>query len=248
MFKAVKAYHREKRILQDYHIQVERARVISAEEQVRLVELFQKTGDVRYRNRVVTANLRWAARMAYGYKGTDLPILDLIQVANLALIRSVNTYRSEKGRNVLSWGQLYIRTALREFVKKNRLEDFRIDISSDSDVGYLRSKLELILLDSCFFDKEDFIENFIERMSVAQIYNIVRDVAAEVLEGRERVIFRRLFLDFDQPTQAQVAREIGISRERLRQQKNEIIEKVRKWVKIYLDKGAKTFYARKGGV
>ncbi|MDP6038540.1 MAG: sigma factor, partial [Candidatus Latescibacteria bacterium] len=64
---------------------------LSREEEGRLATRIRK-GDLEARNRLVTANLRFAVDVAKRYQGRGVPLEDLISVANLGLIEAAKRF------------------------------------------------------------------------------------------------------------------------------------------------------------
>lgn len=81
----------------DYLYDLETATVISKEEQFKYFIQFQR-GDISARNKLIESCLRWVVKIAGKYRGKGIPYLDLIQEANMHLMRAVEDWRPELGQ------------------------------------------------------------------------------------------------------------------------------------------------------
>jgi RNA polymerase primary sigma factor len=71
-----------------------------------------KAGDQKAVNELVKANLRFAISVAKQYQNKGLPLVDLIQEANLGLIRAAQSYDETRGFRFISYAVWWIRQSI----------------------------------------------------------------------------------------------------------------------------------------
>jgi RNA polymerase sigma-32 factor len=88
-----------------------------AEEQT-LARRFRQ-GDLPAGHRLVTANLRFVVKVAYEYRSYGLKMSDLIQEANIGLMKAVQKFDPDKGIRLISYAVWWIRAYIQNYVLKN---------------------------------------------------------------------------------------------------------------------------------
>jgi RNA polymerase sigma-32 factor len=98
---------------------VNKAPVLSADEERTLGRRFRNDGDLEAARQLVMSNLRYVVRVARGYSGYGLPQADLIQEGNIGLMKAVKHYDPEHGVRLLSFAVHWIRAEIFDFVLRN---------------------------------------------------------------------------------------------------------------------------------
>jgi RNA polymerase primary sigma factor len=91
-----------------YFQDVRKTQPLSREEEQKLSERIKK-GNMRARNQLVTANLRFALDVAKRYQGRGLPLEDLISSANLGLIEAAKRFDGKNGVRFITYAVWWIR-------------------------------------------------------------------------------------------------------------------------------------------
>ena len=94
--------------------------VLSAEEEFMLANRFRKHGDLDAAKRLISAHLRLAAKVAFGYRYYGLPVEDLISEANIGLMQAVKKFEPEKGNRLSTYAVWWIKAAINEFILRSR--------------------------------------------------------------------------------------------------------------------------------
>ena len=94
--------------LTPYFREVRRTHPLSREEERRLASRIRK-GDIEARNRLATANLRFALNVARRYEGRGLPLDELICAANMGLLEAANRFDGQSGVRFITYAVWWIR-------------------------------------------------------------------------------------------------------------------------------------------
>jgi len=93
--------------------------VLSAEEEFMLANRFRNHGDLDAAKRLISAHLRLAAKVAFGYRYYGLPLEDLISEANIGLMQAVKKFEPEKGNRLSTYAVWWIKAAINEFILRS---------------------------------------------------------------------------------------------------------------------------------
>ncbi len=95
--------------------QATKHKLLTKEEEVELAKRME-AGDNRARDRFITSNLRLAISIANKYRGSNLPMEDLIQESNIGLIRAVDRFDWRKGFRFSTYATWWIKQSVRRYV------------------------------------------------------------------------------------------------------------------------------------
>jgi RNA polymerase sigma-32 factor len=107
------------RFLDYYLSEVNRYPLLSAEEEQRLARAFRDRSDTRAAHALVTANLRFVVKVAYGYRSYGLRMADLIQEGNIGLMKSVQKFDPDLGIRLISYAVWWIRAYIQNYVLRS---------------------------------------------------------------------------------------------------------------------------------
>jgi RNA polymerase sigma factor (sigma-70 family) len=114
----------EHKEIERYFTDVNKLKLLDREDEHKLA-LRAKEGDQEAREKLITANLRYVAKIAGAYVGNGLSYLDLVQEGNEALIEAVDGFDPESGYRVTTYATKNIRwgimRALRDYSRLIRL-------------------------------------------------------------------------------------------------------------------------------
>lgn len=105
--------------IQSYLASIRRIPVLSAEEEYMLANRFKNHGDLDAAKKLISAHLRLAAKIAFGYRFYGLPLEDIISEANIGLMQAVKKFEPEKGNRLSTYATWWIKAAINEFVLKS---------------------------------------------------------------------------------------------------------------------------------
>ena len=197
--------------------------LLSAEEELELARRIE-LGDEAARKQLAEANLRLVASIAKRYVGRGVPFQDLIQEGNLGLIQAVETFGGEKGYKCGAYATWWIRLAItRAIAEQDRA------ISQETPAGEENGQSGGFLQDGWEADADPLQEQLMERLDT-------------LTEREQKVLKLRFGLEDGRPrTLEEVAGELNVTRERIRQIEAVALRRLRphpsrrKKMKDYLD-------------
>ncbi|SOD40302.1 RNA polymerase sigma factor RpoH [Nitrosovibrio sp. Nv4] len=105
--------------IEGYIQSVNRFRILSQEEEIRLARSLKNEGNIDAARQLVLSHLRVVVAIARGYKGYGLPQADLIQEGNIGLMKAVKRYDPERGVRLVSFAVHWIKAEIHEFILRN---------------------------------------------------------------------------------------------------------------------------------
>lgn len=108
--------------LQQYIKDISQYKLLTREEEQKLVQQLQETGDIDAAKKLVTANLRLVVKIAMEYRSAYKNVLDLIQEGNVGLMKAVSKYNPDKGAKLSYYASWWIKSYILKFI----LDNFRL--------------------------------------------------------------------------------------------------------------------------
>ena len=214
-------------ILNKYRDEIGRESLLGEDEERRLSALIL-SGDGRALNRLVEANLRFVVAIARQYQGQGLTMDDLVGEGNIGLMKAAQKYDARRGLRFVNYAVVFIR---RQIEKALRAESAEQRVESRQD-GQTRS------VDAPLGAKNNVnllavLADANAPLADARVHAAADEKAAEyaltALTGREsRVVNAYFGIGQDSMTMAEIAAEMGIKRERVRQIRDRAIRRMRK--------------------
>ena len=97
--------------LNSYLKDINKIPMLSREEEIEVAKK-AATGDIKAKERLVTANLRFVVSCAKQYQGQGIPLIDLISEGNIGLWEAVDKFDVNKGFKFISYAVWWIRQAI----------------------------------------------------------------------------------------------------------------------------------------
>lgn len=198
---------------------------LSHEEEYELWKKYKYEGDMKARDKLISANLKFVASIAKQYQGRGLSYADLIAEGNIGLMKALDKFDGERGFKVISYSVWWIRqTILEALAKRNASDD------EDLPLDYEKSMSVVIEDDN---QPEDFSNDSYVNDGIETNHELEREQAIqflmEYLNQRERNIITKYYgLDGNKPkTLEEIGMEYGLTKERIRQIKNTSFKKMR---------------------
>ena len=172
--------------------------------------------------KLVTANMGYVITLARQYKSDVLSTDDLISEGSIGMMKAAAKYDPSRGKPFVTFAAPYIRRSIEEAI--SRLETTTDIRSTDESlpVGSRNNYTLLNVLEDVNAEKADAIveENSLNDDLLACI---------DVLNDREREVVSRYYgLKGWRQTMAEIAEDMGLKRERVRQERDKAVRKLKK--------------------
>jgi len=93
--------------------------ILTSQEEYRLAEDFQSTGNIESARQLVVSHLRFVVKLARQYVGYGLSEADLIQEGNIGLMKAVKRFDPTQGVRLVSFAIHWVKAEIHEFILKN---------------------------------------------------------------------------------------------------------------------------------
>ena len=204
------------------------------DEQERELSMKILQGDERAASRLAQANLRFVVKIASHYTGKGLEMDDLLSEGNVGLLQAASKFDASRGCRFVSFAAPYIRRQIeRAIEQQNGLYKVPRDaapaeriqshpLSVDAPLGYRQGMSLLSVLVNGDAPQAD------ERVYSQAIENAVEFALLSLSERESQVVNRFFGLDREHETMAEIAEDLGLKRERVRQIRNRAVRRLRK--------------------
>jgi len=135
--------------LQLYLREIGQVKLITPKEEIALAKRIKK-GDRKAREQMITANLRLVVKIARGYEGLGLPLLDLINEGNIGLMKGVERFNPRKGAKLSTYASWWIKQCIMRALA-NQSKTIRLPVHVVDKVAHIR-KAEVKLREA--FDRD----------------------------------------------------------------------------------------------
>lgn len=207
----------------DYFKEINNLSPLSREEEHSLWEKYKKENDMSARDKIIKSNLKFVASVAKPYIGMGLSYSDLIAEGNLGLIKALDKFDYEKGYKTISYSVWWIRQNILEALKKRNIingdeiapsETFDEDDSVDEDDNVTMEK---------------YVDNFnFDNLKRSDESSVVKNLMDSLTEREKRVVSDYFGLESkDEMTLEEIGKEMGLTKERIRQIKESALKKLR---------------------
>lgn len=228
----------EKKGIDTYLDEIGREQLLSSDEEVRLSEDV-KAGSERALNKLVEANLRYVVKLASEYRGRGVALDDLISEGNLGLMKAAGKYDGQRGKRFVAFAAPYIRQQMERAIDEQTAV-FKVPRDAVSPKADRRSARPLSV-DAPLGGRKDMsllsvIANgdaaLADELTGADAAQHAVDVALRRMGGREERVLRAFYgIGQERHTMAEIAVDMGLKRERIRQIRDVAVRKLRKAVK-----------------
>jgi len=204
----------------EYVKSISKFKPLSIEEEKENLLLYKTTGDEKYRNRILEANLKYVVKVANQYKQYGIPIIQLISEGNEGLLYAIDKFDYEKANvKIISYATHWIRyrisSAVTEITKQNVefKEGYEQTKKFSTETEYTNYYQSHPLLDN----EPDRTDNNIK----------ITEQLTACLSDRELNVIKKLFgIDTEEKTIKEISHEMALSQERVSQLRDKAILKM----------------------
>ena len=220
--------------LNRYLDEIGKEQLLTNEEERQLAERIAN-GDSRALSKLVEANLKFVVTVARQYKGKGVAMEDLVSEGNIGLMKAAAKFDASKGVRFVNYAVVHIRQAIEKAidqqgglyqvpkdVKQDLARQQSIPLSVDAPLGH-RTNMSLL---SVLVNKDAPLAD--ERVHSEAIEDAI-EYALGTLDDRERRVVNAFFgIDQEHETMAEIAEDMDLKRERVRQIRDKSVRKLRK--------------------
>lgn len=210
-----------------YLDEIGRESLLSVEEEHRLSARI-KAGDERALNKLIQANLRFVVTIARSYQGKGLTMDDLVSEGNIGLMKAAAKYDSERGLRFVNYAVFFIRQQIEKALKQEsaelRVENAKDGLSRSVDAP-LGNRANMSLL-SVLSDVNSPLADV--RVYDSAIADAVEYALRSLSEREHQVIAAYYGIEQEHLTMAEIAEDMQLNRERVRQIRNRAVRRLRK--------------------
>ncbi len=105
--------------LSTYLKNTKRFPMLAAHEEIELARRWIETGDETAKEKIVGAHLRLIAKIAQGYRGYSMSMLDLISEGHIGMMRAFDKFDPEKGVRFSTYAMWWVKASMRDYVMRN---------------------------------------------------------------------------------------------------------------------------------
>jgi len=174
------------------------------------------------RDELVTMNMGYVITLARQYSNELLSTNDLISEGSIGLIKAAEKFDPSRGKPFVTFAAPYIRHSIEEAIRKVTGETPVLSTDENLPVGSNNNYTLLNVLEDKDAPKADLV---MEQASLSD--DLVR--AIDVLNEREKAVVQGFFgIEGERKTMAEIGKELGLKRERVRQIRNQAVKKLKK--------------------
>ena len=110
---------KKKDALSAYLAYTKRFPVLSSEEEIQLAKAWKHEGSEAAKEKIVGSHLRLVAKMAQGYRGYSMPLLDLISEGHIGMMKALDKFDPDQGIRFSTYAMWWIKGSMKEYVMRN---------------------------------------------------------------------------------------------------------------------------------
>lgn len=199
-----------------------------------------KLGDAKALEKLTKANLKFVVSLAHHYKNQGLGEDDLVSEGNIGMMHAAQKFDGTKGIRFVSYAAPYIKKAMEEAIKE---QTALYKLPKDEKSKFERKRTHAISIDqpipvgsSNNFTLQHVLENedapqADEHLNKELLNFEIQKGLNELNEREKRIIIAIYGLNGTHYTMAEIAENMGLRRERVRQIRNKALRKLHKKMK-----------------
>lgn len=225
----------DKNSLNTYLDEISGKKQLSDQEEAALATRIQ-AGDSKALDKLLSHNLKFVVSIANQYKKRGLSMDDLISEGNIGMLRAAKKFDGSQGKRFVTFAAPYIREAINKAIDQQAglyrvprdASDAALDkkrsrpLSIDAPVGGSPElSLGRVIPNTEAPDPEQVLQKNLMEQELRSLVN--------TLTPREQHVVQRFFgIGVDSMTMAEIAQEMGLKRERVRQIRNQAVRHILK--------------------
>lgn len=222
-----------------YIEEIAHEQLLSDKEEQELAEKI-KIGDAMALERLTKANLKFVVSLAHQYRNRGLGEDDLISEGNIGMMYAAQRFDGKKGVRFVVFAAPYIRKAMEEAIKEQSTL-YKLPKNEKNKYEKIRSRALSIDQPVPVGSNNNFtLQHILENENAKQTDDLLnQDILSneiqkglDVLNEREKRIITYIYgLTGSHYTMAEIAEEMGLKRERVRQIRDKALRKLHRKMK-----------------
>ena len=211
-----------------YYNELKKFKPLTRAKEKKLIKKCKK-GNLKAKNEIIEANLKFVFDIAKKYTGRGVPILELISEGNMGLLKAIDKFDETRDIKFISYAVWWIRQAMSDAIKKRNLINF-VDIDTERSND---TKFDKIFTSEDNDDEDEGIQfSNEENESYEEINSAQSDLVSRVLlvlNEREREIIESYYgiNGKEELTLNEMGEKYHLTSERVRQIKKQGLKKLR---------------------
>lgn len=239
---------KDKNSLSTYLNEIGKEKHLTAEEERELAERIHK-GDSRAIDKLTQANLTFVVSMARQYKDRGLAMEDLVSEGNIGMLQAATRFDGREGKRFVTFAAPYIREAIEKAIDQQsllyRVPKDVMDAARARQIGRPLS-IDAPVGGSAELSLGRVIPNKNASHPDENLYDgLLKDELVKLLDqldSREREVVQRFYgLGVASLTMAEIGKELGLKRERVRQIRDKAVRHI---CRLTHNSGLKTYLQR----
>lgn len=221
-----------------YYDELKKYKPMSKSKERRLLKQC-KRGNIKAKNEIIEANLRFVFDIAKLYTGRGVPISDLISDGNMGLLKAIDKFDETKDVKFISYAVWWIRQAMSESIKKRKSVNFVEIEPNENNDSIIDSKISDDDEDDISDSRDSSYSNEQEEKK-KEVSRNQKDMVSKIitsLNERERKIIESYYgLNNEKElTLIEIGEKYNLSSERIRQIKISALRKLRSRIMLCKD-------------
>lgn len=195
---------------------------LTGEEEEKYLKLFE-AGDENAKNVLIEHNLRLVAHVVKKYSGCGIEGDDLISIGTIGLIKAITTYKSDKKIKLATYAARCIENEVLMVLRSSK--KLQNEVSLSEPIGFDKEGNEVSFLDILQFEDDDVTEKLEIKSKIEKLYEGIKNC----LKKREAEIIKKRYglFGYNEKTQREIAKEMGISRSYVSRIEKKALSKLR---------------------
>lgn len=192
-------------------------------EETKLLELYEKNGDIDAKNKLIEHNLRLVAHIVKKYARNQDEADDLLSIGTIGLIKGINTFTTDKKTRLSTYVAKCIHNEILMVLRaKKHLPQ---EVSLSDSIGCDKEGNDVTLMDILPSEDEEIEESYEKKESVKKLYQGIK----LCLDERERAIIEMRYglNDGREIPQRKIAKMLNISRSYVSRIEKKAVEKLK---------------------
>lgn len=213
-----------------YYDDLKKYKPLTRTKERRLLKL-SKRGNLKAKNEILEANLKFVFDVAKKYTGRGVPISELISEGNIGLLKAIDKFDISKDVKFISYAVWWIKQSMLECIKKNKIQSLiELDPIESNDYVFENNTID----DDCdeFVNKSEYMFSNENDEVLKERNKLHKEIIKNLLNNlsiREKEIIESYYglNDNNELTLQEIGEKYNLSSERVRQIKNKAFKKIR---------------------